>query len=219
MFHYIELFCTNRKEEVVNYMMNKYIILNNAGWYADRILTKIPGYQGIDRFVWPLSDEDESRIQSLQNEEKDIAEQYMKEIIGYMSDNDSIFCYSEKIIFQYMSLCELLGINVDLFVCEYGIDIQKEKKMLMIDNKQYIFQGYDYVLKNSTYSCLIHEKSLVDEIEKIQLNSNGLLNSLEDVRKFAELREIAKHKNDGVGFELGSGGVDFFALSMFKYQK
>lgn len=199
--------------------MNKYIILNNTGWYVNRVLTKFPEYQGIDRFVWPLSDEGEREIQNLQDEEKEIAEQYMQQITDYMSNNNSIFCYSEKIIFQYMSLCELLGINVELFVCSYETDIRKEKKMLMVDNKQYIFQGYDYVLKNSTYSCLIHEKPLVDEIEKVQLNSNGLLNSLEDARKFAELRELAKNRNAGNGFELGSGGVDFFALSMFKYQK
>lgn len=198
--------------------MNKYVILNSTGWYASKILKDYPEYQGIDRLVWPLSEEDKKSVINLQNEEKKLAELYIHEMSDYMLNNNSVFCYNEKYVLQYMSLCELLGVEADLFICKNGIDIVEEKKRLIVNNREYIFVGYDYVLKDSTYSCLIHEKHLIDNLEKIQLNSSGLLDNLEDARKFAELREIAKKKNAGIGFELGSGGVDFFALAMFRYQ-
>lgn len=206
--------------------LNQYIVIGNDGYYARRILQRFPNYQGIDRCLWPLQKEDLKRISRLSYEQKVSAEKCLKQMEGYdewnINTGQSIFCGDDSFVRNYLTLCEILDVNAELFIGKlYSID--HEREFFEIYNKEYAFIGYDFVLCSGeysrfdgTYSCLIHEKHLIDKIKFIQLNENGLLCNLQDALKFAELREGARKQNDGIGFEAGDG-KDFDILALFKY--
>lgn len=196
--------------------MNKYIVVSNDGWYAKGILEQFPNYQGIDRFPWPLCKEDLKKITYLPDREKACAEHYVK-ALGEINVID-IYCDEFAYAYQYAKLCNLLNIDADIYISKLCYDTISETQSMIVDDKEYLFIGYDYVLKDAAYSSLIHEKHLCDKIEKLQLNQNGLLSSFYDARRFADLREQAKIENNEVGFESGSDGADFHIMALFKYR-
>lgn len=207
-------------------ILNQYIVISNDGYYAKRILQQFPNYQGIDRWLWPLQEEDLKRILGLPYEQKIAAEKCLRKIEEYdkcsVSTRESNFCSDDFYVSQYVKLCDILGVNAELFIGKL-YSVEQEKTFSEIYNKEYLFMGYDFVLSggdyscfDGTYSCLIQEKHLIDKIEPVELNENGLLCNLQDALKFADLREQARKKYGGIGFEAGDS-KDFDILALFKH--
>ena len=187
--------------------MNIYIVISDNGWYAKNILQRFPNYKGIDRFPWPLSHEDfqelskKMTINMKEMEEKDI---------------NGLFCDDYDYACRYKELCDLLNINAVIYMCKICSDAFSDNQIKEIEGEEYIFLGYEYVMKDASYSCIIQEKHLIDKIKKISLNENGLFRSIADAQEFVSLRKIANKKNNGNGFELGEDGVDFYIIALFK---
>lgn len=206
--------------------LNQYMVISNDGYYARHILQQFPDYQGIDRCLWPLQKEDLKRIGRLPYEQKISAEKYLREMGEYgewnINAGQSNFCSDASFVRKYLKLCEILGVNAELFIGKL-YSIEQERESFEIYNDEYLFMGYDFVLSSGnyshfdgTYSCLIQEKHLIDKIEFIGLNENGLLCSLQDALKFADLREAARKENNGIGFEAGDS-KDYDILALFKH--
>ncbi|MDE6626724.1 MAG: hypothetical protein K2K56_10220 [Lachnospiraceae bacterium] len=193
--------------------MDKYIVVSDDGYYAKRILEEFPNYQGIDRFPWPLGTEDIKKIEYLPDKDRACAKQYIKEMKGVGITD--IYCNDFSYAYQYAQLCRLLKINANVYMSRLCDGKIPESGLLEVNENEYLFVGYDYVLGDAAYSCIIHEKYLCDRIEKIELNQNGLLSSFQDARRFADLREQAKKENNGDGFEVGSDGTDFHIIALF----
>lgn len=131
----------------------------------------------------------------------------------YRLPETEIFCTDFNLVQNYVKLCNVLHINVEVLACEI-CDNQPTK--LCSDNMEYEWLSYDYAMQGSFYSCIVQEKELIDTIDKIELNKNGLLRDFDDTKKFADLRECAKKKYNGKGFEYGQAGADFHAIALFR---
>lgn len=197
--------------------MDEYIVVSNDGWYAKRILEEFPNYQGIDRFPWPLCKEELNKIANLPDKERAYAEHYANTIAGM--NVTGIYCNEFTYTFQYAKLCKILKINANIYLSRLYYNKIEENQLLEVDDKKYLFIGYDYILKDTVYSSIVHEKHLCDKIEELKLNQNGLLGSLKDAKRFANLREQTKIENNEDGFEAGSDGVDFQIRALFKYKE
>lgn len=206
--------------------LNQYMVISNDGYYARRILQSFPDYQGIDRCLWPLRKEDLKRISRLPYEQKVSAEKCLKQMKDYdewdMNNGQSKFCSDNSFVRNYLMLCEILEVNAELFIGKL-YSIEQEREFFEIYNNEYVFMGCDFVASSGeysrfdgTYSCLIHEKYLIDKIQFIELNENGLLCNLQDALKFADLREAARKQNNGIGFEAGDS-KDYDILALFKH--
>lgn len=192
--------------------MDKYIVISNIGCYAEEISQRFANYRGIDRFPWPLDKNDLKKLDFLSDEAKKEAEGYLKNIKTL--NIKEMYCSDFEYAYRYAKLCDLLDIKADLFLCR-----AETSEFDDIDKDKYAFMGYDYVLKSAAYSCIIYEKHLIDRIEKIVLNENGLFNDYLAVQKFAELREKAKKEHNSDGFEAGDSGIDFYAVALFLYKE
>lgn len=155
------------------------------------------------------------KIYFLSDDNRKKAEEYLTLLSTIYLDN--VFCSDFEYAYQYANLCKLLDINIELFLCRIDEDVCSKNRN--INENHYVYLGYDYIMKEETYSCIVQEKHLIDQIEKIKLNDNGLLNNYNETQKFAELREEAKKKQNGNGFELGVSNIDFYPVAIFKYIK
>ncbi|MCM1500887.1 MAG: hypothetical protein NC124_20710, partial [Clostridium sp.] len=124
--------------------MDQYIVVGNDGWYAGKILKEFPNYQGIDRFPWPIMKEDLKRIQDLPNAEKTCAQHYM-EAMGDVNIT-AMYCDAFTYAYQYQKLCDILKINVDIYLSRLYDGTISENQLLAVDSKEWLFVGYDYVL-------------------------------------------------------------------------
>lgn len=198
----------------MNYGEKGYVVISDIGWYARKILEKYPNYRGIDRYPWPISAEDLKGIQGLSESEQSRLI-FSWQQIDKLLDTE-IFCADFNLVRDYVKLCNILHIDVQVLVCKICADKPVEHEKLCTDGKEYEWIGYDYGMKGTFYSCIIQEKELMDTIEKIELNENGLLRDFEDAKRFGVLREQVKAKFNGNGFEYGSAGVDFYAIALFR---
>lgn len=205
---------------------NQYIVISNAGHYAKRVLKVFPHYQGIDRCLWPLRREDLERVRNLPQEQKMLAENYLREMGEYdtwsIHTGKSSFCSDNLFVKRYVELCEILGVHAERFIGRL-YSLEEEKTFPGCVNQEYLFVGFDFVLSSGdyscfdgTYSCLIQEKYLIDKVENIELNENGLLCNLQDALRFADLREQAREKYAGAGFEAGAGR-EYDILALFRH--
>lgn len=195
----------------MNYINKGYLVISSDNWYARKILEKYPNYRGIDRYSWPVYDEDLKEIQGISESEKSELILSWQQIDRLLETE--IFCTDFSLVQDYVKLCNVLHINVEVLACEICDDKPTE---LCSDNMEYEWLGYDYALQGSFYSCIVQEKELIDTVDKIELNENGLLRDFDDTKKFADLREQAKKKYNDNGFEYGQAGVDFHAIALFR---
>ena len=72
--------------------MGQYIVIGNSGWYAENVLKNNPNYRGIDRFPWPLGEEEFREIYNLPDETQSKAQKCKSKIKSYNFEGDSIFC-------------------------------------------------------------------------------------------------------------------------------
>lgn len=203
---------------------NQYIVVSNAGYYAERVLKQFPHYQGIDRCLWPLGRGDLERVRNLPDEQKRLAKNCLREMGEYgtwsIHTGKSIFCSDNLFVKRYVELCEILGVHAEHFIGRL-YSLEEEKTFPGCVGEDYLFVGFDFVLSSGdyscfdgTYSCLIQEKHLIDRVETIKLNENGLLCNLQDALRFGDLREQAREKYAGEGFE---AGAEFDILALFRH--
>ena len=196
--------------------MNQYIVIGNSGWYVENVLKNNPNYKGIDRFPWPLGEEEVKNINNLPAEIQNKALKCKNKIKSYNFEGDLIFCNDYNYAIQYYNLCSILNMDTDFLLCKMNIDNIKDVFSLFENNEEFIFIGFDYILTGAAYSCLVNEKELIDNVDEIIFNEYGLLKSLADIEKFEKLRNQAIINNNGIGFETGKNGVDFIPIALYK---
>lgn len=194
--------------------MNYYIVIGDDGWYVSKIKQKNPLYKGIDRFPWPLCKENIEQINHLPTEEKNIAESYLAKLsnVEVLESFIEDFSYTK----DYYQLCGLLDMNVELYMVIPYFDVLESNRITLLE-ELYSFVGFDYILKNSTYSSIVHEKHLCDDVKKLTLNENGLFNSYLEAHEYSKLRDKCK-KIYNIEFEKGDC-TDFQIIKLYKYKE
>ncbi len=194
--------------------MGNYIVVSNSGDYAKELLEQFPNYRGIDRFPWHLSKEDIAGICKLGKEKQAEAEKCLAKLMDMcivdLCSEDFSYAYN------YFRLSHILEIHADLLSCVIYDDKSAVVKEERTDTSRFEFLGYDYILSEAAYSCIIWEKRFVDQIENIPLNQNGLFNTFDEAKRFIDLREVAKKKYDGNGFEFG-GPESYWIVAVYRY--
>lgn len=187
-----------------------YIVVSNS--FSQDTLGKCSQYRGIDRNAWPLYALDWKEVKKTSDgNEIDISVEELDSIY-----NECIYHPDYDVVRKYVQFCHVLQEAVDVLACKICIDCGVKQQELVLHDMHYEFMGYEYGMISSQYSCLVHEKELIDTIEVINTNEYGLLSCFDDVMQFVELRKIAREQYDQTGFEFGEEGVDFVAMAIYR---
>lgn len=165
--------------------VNGFLVKSLEEVYEPEIFKFKENYRGIGRYItWPLSDYSDDISKRLEDEA----------FITWFSYNDERLCAVPDFNFieRYMHHCKELGLDVFCLQIESPISILTTKDRPLLKT----VLGFDYCDASLEESCMYEDIYMTDpfcekrfQCIRDMLNENGLLNNLEEVNQYVEIRE------------------------------
>lgn len=160
-------------------------------------------YKGIDGDNWPFC-----------NESPSFGIIYKEEFAKAWYSGDYVdVCNTIKDIKSYLSFLDEKGIEYRILLCK-----TEQSNPVWHYKVQGVFLGYDYAYSGGDYySCVLNDLILgkFKCFESITINENGLFDSIKDLTKYVDCRNVQVENDDSLMFERG----DFIIYELWELNK